>query len=215
MFDWLKRKSRENELLAQLASASAKRRASQNRTCEDDINTLLNHVSEIATFLLEGGQVPVLLPVRDGFPPFGSGIMSTGHILDFVCHPTPGDPSSFDVMGLRLADAIAMVSDAKGKLWEEIERKEPPPAEAIGRGMKQCAAEGRIHAAALVDRVDQQPPQGGEPASAIRVQIEHVEAAPVTWYLSYRIRDQKLIRAERWKATGQSVVFPSRPPCKR
>ena len=41
---------------------------------------------------------------------------------------------------------------------------------------------------------------------AIRVQIEHVEAAPVTWYLWYRIEDQKLIRRDSRKETGQSLV---------
>jgi hypothetical protein len=215
MFGWLKRKSRDNELLAQLASASAKRRADQNRTCEDDMGILLNHALKLATFFLEGGQVLVLLPVRDGFPPFGSGIWRSGHIVDFVCHPSPGSPGSFDVSCVQLADAIHMVSHVKEDLWPDYQREEPPPIETVGKGMRQCAGGGSIHATALVDRVDHQPPHCGEPASAIRVQIEHVEAAPATSYLSYRIRDQKLIRMELWKATGQPVVFASQPSCKR
>ena len=179
------------------------------------MNILLNHAIKLATFFLEGGQVLVLLPVRDGFPPFGSGIWRSGHIMDFVCHPSPGSPGSFDVCCVQLADAIDMVSHVEEDLWPDYQRGELPPIETVGKGMRQCAAGGGIHAAALVDLVDHQPPNSGEPASAIRVQVEHVEAAPVTWYLSYRIGDQKLVRVESWKATGHQVVFESRPPCKR
>jgi hypothetical protein len=41
--------------LAQLASASAERRASHHKTCEDDTNALLDHALRLATFFLEGG----------------------------------------------------------------------------------------------------------------------------------------------------------------
>jgi hypothetical protein len=82
MFGWFRRKSRDGGRLAQLASASAERRASRHKTCEGDTNALLDHALRLATFFLEGGQSPTFLPVRDGFPPFGAGINPSGEVVD-------------------------------------------------------------------------------------------------------------------------------------
>lgn len=210
MFGWLRRKSRDGGRLAQLASASAQRRASHNKTSEDDRNTLLNHALGLATFFLEGGQLPTFLPVRNGFPPFGSGINPAGEVVDFNCLPAPGNPGAFDVF--CIPDQLALFSDGKEEKPSPRAWHEPPPIAAVAQAMKQCAAAGGIHAAALVDGAEQPSGPGGAAAPVIRVRFEHVEADPVTWYLPYRISDQKLTRGESSQAPGQPLVFADLGP---
>ena len=84
MFGWFKRKSRDGGRLAQLAFASAERRARLHKTSEDDTNALLEHALRLATFFLEGGQLPTFLSVREGFPPFGAGINPSGEVVEIV-----------------------------------------------------------------------------------------------------------------------------------
>jgi hypothetical protein len=213
MFGWLKRKSQAGGRLAQLASASAQRRARHNQTCEDDRNALLNHALELAAFFLEGGQLPTFLSVRNGFPPFGAGINPAGEVVDFNCLSAPGNPGAFDVF--CIPDQLAMFSDGKEEKLLPQAWHAPPPIGAVSQAMKQCAAAGGIHAAALVDGAEKPSGHVGAAAPAIRVRLEHVEADPVTWYLPYRISDQKLTRGELSQAPGQPLVFadlgPARP----
>ncbi len=75
MFGWFKKHRRT-------VAASVQRRASQEKTCEDDMKALLDHAFKIAIFFCEGGQLPTLAPVRDGFPSFGVGIGTNGELLD-------------------------------------------------------------------------------------------------------------------------------------
>jgi hypothetical protein len=75
--------------------------------------------------------------------------------------------------------------------------------------MKQHAVGGSLHVAALVDWATSSP---SEPA--IRVQLEHVEAPPVTWHLPYRISDQKLIRGELSAVAGQAAIFAALGPAR-
>jgi hypothetical protein len=213
MFGWLRRKSRNGGRLAQLASASAQRRASQNKTCEDDKNALLNHALGLASFFLEGGQLPTFLPVRNGFPPFGAGINPAGAIVDFNCLPSPGNPGALDVF--CLPDQLAMFSDIKGEKSLPQQWHEPPSIEVIAQAMNQCAAAGGILAAALVDGVDKQSGHRRAAAPAIRVRLEHVEVDPVTWYLPYRIRDQKFTREESSQVPGQLLVFADLGPARQ
>jgi hypothetical protein len=65
----------------------------------------------LATFFLEGGQLPTFLPARNVFPPFGAGINPAGEVVDFNCLPSPGNPGAFDVF--CLPDQFAMFSDGK------------------------------------------------------------------------------------------------------
>jgi hypothetical protein len=199
--------------LAQLASTSAERRASRHKTCEDDTNALLDHALRLATFFLEGGQLPTFLPVRDGFPPFGAGINPSGEVVDFHCLPSPGSPGVFDVF--CVADQLAIFGDFKHE--ESLPRSwhEPPPIEAIAQAMNQCVAAGGIHAAALVDGAKDPSGHRRAAASAVRVRLEHVETDPVTWYLPYEIRDRKLIRGELSQVGGQSLVFAELGPARR
>jgi hypothetical protein len=195
--------------LAQLASASAARRGSHHKACEDDTNALLDHALRLATFFLEGGQLPTFLPVRDGFPPFGAGINPSGEVVDFHCLPSPGSPGVFDVF--CIADQLALFGDVKHE--ESLPRPwhDAPPIEAIAQAMNQCAAAGGIHAAALVDRA-----KGRRAAAAtVRVRLEHVETDPVTWYLPYELSDRKLIRGELSQVGGQSLVFAELGPARR
>jgi hypothetical protein len=212
MFGWLRRKSRDGGRLAQLASASAQRRASHNKTCEDDRNALLNHALGLATFFLEGGQLPTFLPVRHGFPPFGAGINPSGEVVDFNCLPVPGNPRTFNVF--CLADQLAMFPDLKQDESSPPQWHEPPPLSAVAQAMKQCAAAGGIHAAALVDGAEKQAGQRSAAAPAIRVRLEHVEADPVTWYLPYRISGRKLTREELAQVPGQPLVFADLGPAR-
>lgn len=212
MFGWLRRKSRDGGRLAQLASASAQRRASHNKTCEDDTNALLNHALGLATFFLEGGQLPTFLPARNGFPPFGAGINPAGEVVNFNCLPSPGNPGAFDVF--CLPDQLAMFSDGKEEKSSPRPWHEPPPIEAVAQAMKQCAAAGGIHAAALVEVAEKPSGHRSATAPAIRVRLEHVEADPVTWYLPYRISGQKLTRGEWSQAPGQPLVFADLGPAR-
>ena len=203
MFGWFRRKSRDR--LAPLAAASAERRVSRSRTCEDDTNALLDHALRLATFFLEGGQLPTFLPVRDGFPPFGAGISPGGEIVDFNCLPAPGNPGLFNVF--RLDDQLAMAAlfqqeESPPRHWHK-----PPPVEAVAQAMKQCAAAGGIHAGALVDGLTYQAGQQSAAEPVIRVRLEHVEADPVTWHLPYRITDRKLARGALAQLPGQWLVF--------
>jgi hypothetical protein len=198
--------------LAQLASASARRRASQNKTCEDDMNALLHHALRLATFFLEGGRLPTFLPVRSGFPPFGAAISPGGGLLDFNCLPSPGNPGAFNVFCLE--DQVAAFSDVNEEKSSPEHWHEPPPIEAVGQAMKQCAADGGVHVAALVDGAANQSGHRSAAAPAIRVRLEHVEADPVTWCLPYQIRDHKLIRGEFSQVPGQSLVLAGLGPAR-
>jgi hypothetical protein len=212
MFGWLKRKSRDGGRLAQLASASTQRRASHNKTCADDRNALLNHALGLATFFLEGGQLPTFLAVRNGFPPFGAGINPAGEVVDFNCLASPGNAGAFDVY--CIPDQLAMFSDGKEEKLSPRSWHEPPPIEAVAQAMKQCAAAGGIHAAALVDGAEKQSGHRSAAASVIRVRLEHVEVDPVTWYLPYRISDQKLTRGELSQVPGRLLVFTDLGPAR-
>jgi hypothetical protein len=213
MFGWFGRKSRDEGRLAQIASASAERRASRRKTCEDDANALLDHSLRLATFFLEGGQLPTFLPVRDGFPPFGAGINPGGDVVDFHGLPRPGSPGVFNVF--CIADQLATFADLKQEETPPKTWHEPPPIEAIAQAMNQAAAAGGIHAAALVDGAKDPSGNRRAAASAIRVRLEHVETDPVTWYLPYEIRDHKLIRGELSQIGGRSLVFAELGPARR
>jgi hypothetical protein len=208
MFGWLKRKSPDDGRLVQLASGSAQRRARQNRTSEDDQAVLLTHTLDLAVFFLEGGQLPTFLPVRDGFPPFGAGINPAGDLVDFNCLPAPGNPRALNVF--CLPDQLACFAQLKETRSRPDRYNEPPPLEALVQGMRQHAIGGGLHVAALVDWAAALP---SEPA--IRIQMEHAEAAPVTWHLPFRMSDQKLIRGELSKVAGQSAIFAALGPARQ
>ena len=80
--------------------------------------------------------------------------------------------------------------------------------------MKQCAAAGGIHAVALVDGANDPSAGRGVATASIRVRLEHVELAPITWYLPYRISNGKLIREELSQIPGQSLVFADLGPAR-
>jgi hypothetical protein len=176
------------------------------------LNALLNHALGLATFFLEGGRLPTFLPVRDGFPPFGAGISPGGDLVDFNCLPSPGNPGALDVF--CLPDQLATFSDVKDEKSPPQPWHAPPPFEAVGQAMRQCAAAGGLHAAALVDGADDPSGRRGAAGPAIRVRLEHVEADPVTWHLPYRVRDQKLVRGEMSRAAGQPMVFAGLGPAR-
>jgi hypothetical protein len=199
--------------LAQLASASAERRARLHKTCEDDTNALLEHAQRLATFLLEGGQLPTFLSVREGFPPFGAGINPSGEVVDFHRLPRPGSPGEFNVF--CIADQLALFADFKQEESSPRHWHEPPPIEAIAQAMNQCAAAGGIHAAALVDGAGDPSDQLRAAAPTIRVRLEHVESDPVTWYLQYRVTDRKLIRGALSQVRGQLLVFAELGPARQ
>lgn len=48
---------------------------------------------------------------------------------------------------------------------------------------------------------------GQAAAPAIRVRLEHIETGPVTWYLPYRISDQRLVRVGLSQVAGQWRFF--------
>jgi len=211
MFGWFRRKSRDR--LAPLAAASAERRVSRSRTCEDDTNALLDHALRLATFFLEGGQLPTFLSVREGFPPFGAGINPSGEVVDFHCLPRPGSPGAFNVF--CIADQLALLADFKQEESSPQHWHKPPPMEAIAQAMNQCATAGGIHAAALVDGAADPSDQQRAAAPAIRVRLEHVETGPVTWYLQYLVTDRKLTRGALSHVRGQSLVFAELGPARK
>jgi hypothetical protein len=199
--------------LAQLASVSAERRASRHKTCDDDTNALLDHALRLATFFLEGGQLPTFLPVRDGFPPFGAGINPSGEIVDFHGLPSSGNAGTFNVF--CVADQLALFADFNQEVSSPRQWHEPPPIEAVARAMNQCATAGGIHAAVLVDGAEDPSRRRRSAAATVRVRLEHVEADPVTWYLPYEITDGKLIQGELSQVRGQSLVFAELGPARR
>jgi hypothetical protein len=199
--------------LAQLVSASAQRRASRRKTCDDDTNALLDHALRLATFFLEGGQLPTFLSVRDGFPPFGAGINPGGEIVDFHGLPSPGNPGTFNVF--CVADQLALFADLKHEESSPRQWHEPPPIEVVARAMNQCAAAGGIHAAALVDGAEDPSRRRRSAPATVRVRLEHVETDPVTWHLPYEIRDGKLIRGELSQVGGQLQVFADLGPARQ
>jgi hypothetical protein len=156
--------------------------------------------------------LPTFLPVRNGFPPFGAGINPAGAVVDFNCLPSPGNPSAFNVF--YLPDQLAMISGGTEEKSSPRSWHEPPPIEAVAQAMKQCAAAGGIHAAALVDGAEKRAGHRTAAAPAIRVRIEHAEAGPVTWYLPYRINGQKLTGEEWSQAPGQPLVFADLGPAR-
>jgi hypothetical protein len=200
MFRWFNKHRRT-------AAASARRRASQGRTCEDDQITLLNHAVEFATFFLQGGQMPSLLSVRDGFPSFGVGIDSRGELVEFNCLPKPGQPDAFNVFLVRDQLALFAGTPLRKPSPEETRYHEPVPIGLVADGIKQCAAGGKVHTVALVDRVEVPAANAGGMTDAIRIQIEHVETSPVVWYQPYRLADREVEYGERSSQSGRSFVF--------
>jgi hypothetical protein len=188
-------------------AASARRRASQGRTFEDDRIALLNHAIEFATFFLKGGQMPSLLSVRDGFPSFGVGINSRGELVEFNCLPKPGQPHAFNVF--LVSDQLALFAGTplQEPSTEETRYHEPVPIGVVADGIKQCAADGSVHTVALVDRVEVPAANAGGMTNAIRIQIEHVETTPVIWYQPYRLADREVEFGERSSKSGRSFVF--------
>jgi hypothetical protein len=189
------------------ATASANRRASHGKTCEDDQIALVNHAIEFATFFLEGGRLPTLLSVRDGFPSFGVGIKPRGELVEFNCLPAPGQPGAFDVF--LVGDQLALFAGTRLQepSAEPTLYHEPVPIRFVASGIKQCAAKGGIHAVALVDRVKVPAANAGGTTYAIRVQIEHVETGPMVWYQPYSLSDHKVEFEERWSEIGSTFVF--------
>jgi hypothetical protein len=200
MFSWFNKHRRT-------ATSSARRRASQGRTCEDDRIVLLNHAVEFATFFLQGGQMPSLLSVRDGFPSFGVGIDSRGELVEFNCLPKPGQADAFNVF--LVSDQLALFAGTplQEPSAEETCFHEPVPIGFVADGIKQCAAGGSVHTVALVDRVEVPAANAGGMADAIRIQIEHVETSPVIWYQTYRLVDRQVEFGERSSKGGKSFVF--------
>jgi hypothetical protein len=167
---------------------------------------MLNHAVEFASYFLEGGQLPSFPPFWDGFPSFGVGIGTRGELVEFNCLPAPVRPGDFDVLLVR--DQLALFAGPRPQepSATTIYHK-PIPIQFVARGIKQCAAEGRIHTVALVDRVDVPPANVGWSTYAIQVQIEHVETRPVIWYQPYRLSDHKIEFGERSSEIGRPFVF--------
>jgi hypothetical protein len=200
MFGWFNKRRRT-------AADSARRRTSQGRTCEDDRIALLNHAIEFASFFLEGGQMPSLLSVRDGFPSFGVGIGPSGELVEFNCLPAPGRPDAFNVYLVKDQLALFGGTPLQNASASETRYHEPVPIRFVASGVKQCAAQGGIHAVALVDRVEVPTANAGGTMHAVRVQIEHVETDPVIWYQPYQVSDRKVVFGERSSEIGRSFVF--------
>ena len=189
------------------ATASARRRASQERTCEDDRIALLNHAVAFATFFLKGGRMPTLLSVRGGFPTFGVGINSDGELVDFNCLPDPDQPGEFNVYLVCNQLPLFAGTALEEPSADEAVDDEPVPIGVVADGMKQCAADGSLHAVALVDRVEVEGANADGPTHAIRMFFEHVETSPATWYQPYRLSDREVEFGERASEKGQSFVF--------
>jgi hypothetical protein len=200
MFSWFK-KHRHT------AAASAERRASQGKTCEDDQMALLNHAVEFATYFLKGGEMPSLLSVRDGFPSFGVGISSRCELVEFNCLPAPGRPGSFNVFLVSGQLALFAGTPLQEPSGERTSYYEQIPIKFVADGVKQCAAQGSVHAVALVDRVEVPVANAGGTTYAIRMQIEHVETSPVIWYQPYKLSNREVEFGERSSASGRSFVF--------
>ena len=224
MFGWFK-KNRSSDDADSIAAASAKRRATAGKTCEDDVRALLRHAFDLAVFVLEGGQVPTFVSLKDGFAPFGVGLSRTGEVVDFNCLWIPDQPGKARVFLLPDLVEVFSPAGAESKLSAQFLRQleeragsagrvaaaspdyVPPPIEALAHGMKGFAADGMIHAAALVDRVDLQPADAGEPSLALRIQVEHVETEPTTRSVPYRLENKRVVRGEPVTTAGKSVVF--------
>jgi hypothetical protein len=200
MFGWFKKHRRT-------AAASARRRASQGRTCEDDRIALFNHAVAFATFFLRGGQMPTFLSVRGGCPSFGVGINSRGELVEFNCLPKPGRPGAFNVFLLRDQLALFTGTPLQEPSAEGTRSYAPVPIGFVANGIKQCAADGAVHAVALVDRVEVPAANAGGATDAIRIQVEHVESSPVIWYQPYRLADREVEFGERSSERGKSFVF--------
>jgi hypothetical protein len=200
MFSWFHKHRRT-------AAASARRRASQGRSCEDERIALVHHAIEIATFFLKGGQMPTLLSVRDGFPSFGVGINSRGELVEFNCLPRPGQPGAFNVFLVNDQLALFAGTPLQEPSAKEPRYHEPAPIGVLAAGIKQCASAGAVHAVALVDRAEIPAANAGGMTDAIRIQIEHVETSPVIWYQPYRRADREIEFAERSSESGRSFVF--------
>jgi hypothetical protein len=224
MFGWSKKNSPSGDANP-IAAASARRRASQGKTCEDDVRALLRHAFDLAVFVLEGGQIPTFVALRNGFAPFGVGLGRTGEIVDFNCLWIPDQPGKARVF--VLPDQLMLFSPASAKprtsvqLLEQLEERAgragsvtatspdyvPPPVEALAHGMKSFAADGMIRAAALVDRVELQAADAGEPEYSLRIQVEHVEMEPTTRSVPYRLENKRVVRGEPVTTSGRSIVF--------
>jgi hypothetical protein len=72
--------------------------------------------------------------------------------------------------------------------------------------MRRFAHDGAFHVAGLVDRVENPPGHRGD--RAIRVQLEHIEADPITYHCSYQVKDKKLVRGELSQVAGRRFLFP-------
>jgi hypothetical protein len=124
--------------------------------------------------------LPTFVALPEGFTPFGAGVNLQGEINNVIAHTVPGTGPP----------------DQQGYF--------PAPVEWI-RDTLAFNAGRSFRATALVDRVVTEPPDAGPPA--IRVQIEHADAEPVTCYLPYHLKDGVLERGELSVVAGESLVF--------
>jgi tetratricopeptide (TPR) repeat protein len=168
-----------------------------------DMGSLLNSAVNLATLSLERpGKVPHVTPMAEGFSPFGVAIGPKGHIVYYVPQPQPlQTAASWKVVPILPS---FFIPDGPGTYPPGDYA--PPPIEAVQHAMKQVAALG-CRSAAVVDRVHFAPPDGSEATSAIRVQLEHSEAEPVTSCVQYQLRAGRLQCGKLWAAKRDRLIF--------
>jgi hypothetical protein len=133
---------------------------------------------EMELLLGEGIRVATrFLEKRGGFSAFAVGLAYDGQLRHIMAHTGEEQPEA------------------------------DPHIAATVQALRSYAAKGEIRASALVSDVRIRSAPEVSPGDAIRVQIEHADASPVTCYLPYRLVGKKLQPGELFAEEGESQVF--------
>jgi hypothetical protein len=83
----------------------------------------------------------------------------------------------------------------------------PKVIELLQRGLKADASSGFIMCCGVITDVRLRHRDTGESSDAIRVEIEHAAANPVTCYLSYHLEAGKVVHGDITAEFGETVIM--------
>jgi len=109
--------------------------------------------------------------------------------------------------------AVAIDRNEKIKHIEAYTGEEQPPSDAViellQRGLRANAERGEIIGAAIVADIRLRERDSGDSQDAIKVEIEHKQASPVTCYLPYSLGDEGVDPGEIIAERGKHTIFPA------
>jgi hypothetical protein len=106
---------------------------------------------------------------------------------------------------------VALRPDGRIALVASYDGKEHPKSDEVLAllypGLKQGVRKGEYRAVAIVTDMKIRKTPSDEPKDALRIQIEHPNAAPVACYLPYRLEAGKFVQGELTAGPAKPLVI--------